>query len=339
MIATAHARLEILPKIEGLEIGETRGALMRMIATAWDVPIRDGEIAGHECQDRDLLELLIGLFARRLQEQISAGLSRAYCRREDDLSLLRGKLDTTRQFTKLAAAPQKLACRYDEFTADTGLNRLLLCATTFLRRRSARADTQRLLNEIAAHFEDVSMESASAVLVDTPMLDRIDRRWSIPAKLARLLLSKVYQTAHGGTQDGIAIIFDMNLLFEGYVAAVARKVCARLGYKISTQGPQRYMARDSENKGAFRTKPDLCVDRGKGIVVLDTKWKHVDPSLPSFGVAQADAYQITATLTSTKPTPLFCCIPTIRDSVLKPVCRHCGASRPLVQFLSLPRST
>lgn len=292
MVATDNVRFEVLPKIEGLGLGATRRALIRMIAVAWDVPVRDGDVTGHDYQDRDLLELLIGLFARRLQGQMRAGLSRAYCRREDDLGRLRGKLDVTRQFTRLAASPQKLACRYDEFTADTSLNRLLLCAVTFLRRRSVRADTQRHLNEIAAHFEDVQPVSASEVLAKNIELDRATRRWKIPATLARLLLSSIYQTAHGGSRDGVALLFDMGLLFEAYVASLARKVCVPLGYKVLAQGPQRCLARDKAARSAFHTRPDLHLERDGDVVVLDTKWKRIDPSRPNFDVAQADAYQM-----------------------------------------------
>jgi 5-methylcytosine-specific restriction enzyme subunit McrC len=292
MVVAGEARLEILPKIEGLGIGETRRVLIQMIGIARDVPVRDGEITGHDYQDRDLLELLIGLFARRLQEQVRAGLSRAYDRHEDDISRLRGKMDVTRQFTTLAASPQKLACQYDEFTADIGLNRLLLCAVGFLRRRSVRSDTQRLLNEIAAHFEDVQSVSASDVLTRVLAFNRFDRRWEISATLAKLLLSSVYQTVHGGKRDGVALLFDMNLLFEAYVASLDRKVCAPLGYKVSTQGPQRCLARNEAGRSVFHTKPDLHVERDGDVVVLDTKWKHIDPRRPNFDVAQADAYQM-----------------------------------------------
>jgi len=292
MIAAATIRLEILPKIEGLGLGETRRVLIRMIGIAWDVPVRDGEVTGHDYQSHDLLELLIGLFARRLQAQVRAGLSRAYRRHEDDLSRLRGKMAVTRQFTKLAASPQKLACQYDEFTADTDINRLLLCAVEFLRRRSVRADTQRLLSEIAAHFTDVQTATVPDVLSGAIAIDRVNRRWEILVTLARQLLSHVYQTVHSGERDGIALLFDMNLLFEAYVAAIARKVCLPLGYLVHFQGPMRCLAHTEAGRSVFQTKPDLYFKRGEDVVVLDTKWKHVNPKRYNFDVAQSDAYQM-----------------------------------------------
>lgn len=292
MLATPTIRLEVLPKIEGLEGPDTRRIVVRMIAAAWSIPVRDGEITGHAYQKRDLLELLISLFACRLNEQVRAGISRAYDQRQDDLSRLRGKLNVIRQFTRWAASPQKLACSYDEFTPDTSLNRLLLCAITFLRRRSVHADTQRLLSEIAAHFENVQEVAPAEALAQQVMLNRANQRWKISETLARLLLSEIYQTTHGGDKEGVALLFDMNLLFEAYIASLARKTCVPLGYKVRAQSPQRYLARDEANRGLFSTKPDLHIERNGDVLILDTKWKRVDPNRPNLDVAQADAYQM-----------------------------------------------
>ncbi len=290
MVSSSSARLEILPKIDALGDGDTRCVFMRMLGIAWDVPVRDGDVTGHDYQNHDLLELLIGLFARRLQNQVRAGLSRAYCRHEEDLSRLRGKWDVTRQFTKLAASPQKLACRYDEFTADTNLNRLILCAVMLLRRQSVRSATQRLLNEIATHFAEVQIVSVPEALAEKVSHDRVNQRWVILERLARLLLSSVYQTAHGGNREGIALLFDMNILFESFVASLARKAYEPLGYQVCTQGPNGHLTCDN----AFQTKPDVHVTRGDDVFVLDTKWKKVDPNKPHFGVGQNDVYQMHA---------------------------------------------
>lgn len=292
MLVSPDVRLEILPKIDGLAKGETRRALMRMIAAALELPVWDGEVTEHDYQDDDLLELLVRLFAQKLLLQLRSGLHRAYQSQEGDLNRLRGKLNTTRQFTRLATQPQLLACRYDEFTVDNPLNRLLLCAVIFLSRRSTRADTQRLLAEIRCHLENASAVSPTTALSEQFALDRTNRRWLLTTTLARLFLSSSHQTAHGETQHGIALLFDMNVLFESYVAAVARQVCAPLGVKVSIQGPRRSLARTYANAGAFQTRPDLTLERDGNVIILDTKWKRLDSSRLHFDVAQADAYQM-----------------------------------------------
>lgn len=285
-------RLEILPKIDELGLGETRRALIQMLALANDIPIYDGDITGHDYQDKDLLELLIGLFAIRLQRVVRSGLSRSYKACSRDILSLRGKMNVTRQFTKLAASPQTLACHFEEFTADIPLNRLLLCTGTLLRQQSRHPGTQRLLSELSTHFADVELISPAEALSSQLTFDRANKQWKALADLARLLLSSIYQTAHTGQRDGIALLFDMNLLFECYVAAVAKRTLTPLGYTVRAQGPRRSLARNESDQLIFHTIPDVHLERGEEVIVVDTKWKRVDPSRRDFDVSQSDAYQM-----------------------------------------------
>lgn len=95
ILATPRTTLEILPKIDGEE-GAVRAALVRMLAVAWELPVADGELTALDTQRHDLLELLIGLFADRLLAAIRRGLPHRYMAYEEDLKLVRGRLDITR---------------------------------------------------------------------------------------------------------------------------------------------------------------------------------------------------------------------------------------------------
>lgn len=292
MLTAPGVRLEVLPKIDGINAAGTRHVLMRMIQSAWDVPVWDGALSSHEYQALDMLELLIRVFARRMLVLCRSGLARSYLPMQADLPRLRGKLNVTRQFTSLAAQPQILACRYEEFTSDNALNRLLLCAVAFLARCATQPDTQRMLNELRCHFESVSEVTASVALGPQINLDRTSQRWEPLATLARHFLTASYQTAHQGAQDGVSLLFDMNLLFEAYIAAVARRVCASMGYSVRAQGPIKHLAKASDRTNAFETHPDLTLSSGDQVVIIDTKWKRIDPKRPNHDVAQADAYQM-----------------------------------------------
>lgn len=292
VIATPSVRLEILPKIEKSENIKTRGTLIKMIGAALSIPIYDGEITPLNAQDRDLLEILILVFARRLASEVRKGLTRNYKRQTDDLARLRGKLNVTRQFTKFAATPQILACEFDEFSADNALNRLLACATSLLMRRTNVATTQCLLAEIDAHFPEVSPVTVQQALQEPIILDRKNQRWSVCEKLARLLLQSLYQTVHGGKREGVALLFDMNKLFEAYVTRLAQKTLRPMGYTVWTQKPQKALVHDKEGRRAFITKPDIYVKGHGEVIIIDTKWKTLDFSKGNFGISQADAYQM-----------------------------------------------
>lgn len=302
IIATQNVRLEILPKIDrgsGLDAtltDTTRGALVKMIAAAMNVPVHDGEITKLASQDQDLLEIFMTVFATRLSAKVRQGLTRRYQRHEDVLPRLRGKLNVTQQFTRLVAYPDRLACEYDEFTADTPLNRLLLCAVQTLRRVTTLSRTQRLFSEIATQFDGVQALDIGTALKSPVLIDRRQSEWRVIERLARLLLNTQYQTIHGGPQEGVALLFDMNQLFEAYVARIAQKTLRPLGYDVRTQGPQNYLAAhialNGRHRGAFATRPDIHVSGNDKTVIMDTKWKRLDDAQSAQGISQADAYQM-----------------------------------------------
>ena len=69
--------------------------------------------------------MLIRLFADRLLTAVRRGLPHRYRTMQDNLRVLRGKLDVRRQITRGAARADRLACHFDELSADTPLNRVL----------------------------------------------------------------------------------------------------------------------------------------------------------------------------------------------------------------------
>jgi 5-methylcytosine-specific restriction enzyme subunit McrC len=135
VIAADDVTLEILPKIDGNEShAAARRSLVHMLAAVLDLDIVEGSLTDLGWQRDDLLEILIRLFCDRLFEALHRGLPRRYVPHEDDLAALRGRLDVKRQFTVLAASPQRLACRYDELSADIALNQIMKAAVTKLAK-------------------------------------------------------------------------------------------------------------------------------------------------------------------------------------------------------------
>ena len=92
-----------------------------MLVVAHGLPVAESEPATLETQRENLLEVLIRLFATRLLAAVRRGLPHRYRVVEDDLRLLRGKLDVHRQLTRHAMRPDRLACRFDELSVDTPL--------------------------------------------------------------------------------------------------------------------------------------------------------------------------------------------------------------------------
>jgi 5-methylcytosine-specific restriction enzyme subunit McrC len=305
VIAAEGCALEILPKIDfpgdaGAEqsVGRIRKQLVHMLAVALNINIASGAITELGWQRENLLEILIGLFARKLADLVREGMPRRYVRREEDLPVLRGRLDVTRQFTTLAADPQRLACRFDALSPDIALNQIMKAAISRLIKVSSSNENQRHLRELAFTYADIADVSIAALPWHDLVIDRTNARWLELVSLARLLLGKRFQTTSDGSGSGFSLLFEMNTLFEEYVARMLKRALGGSGFNVHSQGGRLYCLEDVDGGAQrFMTKPDILVKRGPSVeLVVDTKWKRLSAQIddPKQGVSQADVYQMMA---------------------------------------------
>ena len=70
----------------------------------------------------------MALFARRLTSVLRSGVLRDYRQEEDDRRALRGRLMIECQFTRFAGRLDLFGCRFDEFSPNIQLNRILAVA-------------------------------------------------------------------------------------------------------------------------------------------------------------------------------------------------------------------
>ncbi|WP_375396449.1 McrC family protein [uncultured Sphingomonas sp.] len=302
VIAAQGCALEILPKIDvpGEDDAETTGNIRRrlvhMLAVALDLKIDAGQITALDWQRETLLEILIRLFSEKLVDAVRQGMPRRYVEYEDDLPTLRGRLNVTRQFTALAVEPSWLACRFDALTPDIALNRIMKAAVSRLSRIARTTDNQRRLRELAFAYADIADVPVAALRWDEVTLDRTNARWRELLNLARLLLGERFQTTSAGGSDGFSLLFEMNTLFEEYVARMLRRALVDTNLRVVSQGGRLYCL-ETDRRGLFQTRPDILIKRDDAVVqVIDTKWKRIAARIddPKQGVSQADVYQMMA---------------------------------------------
>ena len=235
----------------------------------------------------DLLEILIRLFADRLLVAVRRGLPHRYRPREEDLQFLRGKLDISRQLTHHAVRPDRLACRFEELSVDTPLNRVLKAAVSRLASVSASDRNLRRLAELAARFEFVGRSPAPAR--EPVRLDRTNTAFHRLYRLARALLGNEWQSTTTGDSEGFGLLFPMNDLFEAFVGRTMRAVLAPrsvqssglgilcLGRRPRTGTPVRATAR---HRGRWRHRHRHQVETAEG-------WRNYARRFPGRRVSDA----------------------------------------------------
>jgi 5-methylcytosine-specific restriction enzyme subunit McrC len=284
-------QVEILPKIDAGD-EEVRRNLARMLCVALDVRLhgRDGS-AMHRTDS--ILDVLVRLFCGSLWKALHQGPARRYEIRQETLAVVRGRIDIAQQVRRNLGRPDRIACAFEEFTEDTPVNQILKAALRLLIRVVRSADNQRNLNELLFCLADVSDVPRQSLDWHRASTNRLTSRFAPLLRMAKTFLDGASSDVLSGSDQGFALLFDMNMLFEEYIGRVLQRAFAPADLDVRRQGPVRHLALSLSGAPAFKLKPDAVAMRGSVVNwIVDTKWKRLAQQATREGVAAGDMYQM-----------------------------------------------
>lgn len=301
--------LELLPKIDTTTGGNeetldlARDNLLAMLAEAGEIPLRVRDLAALSTRRAPLHETLVALFAQRMLAELLKGPQRAYVQETDDLRTLRGKLLISKHVARNAARRERFSCRYEEFSVDTALGRVLRATCRTLLGRVDLGETREALGRCLLLLDDVADVPDGRLWLDRVVLDRQSERFTELLAFCRLVLREQAPTLRAGDASTFSLLFDMDRVFEGFVGGFLHgQVMPRfseLMLRVQGQGARAPLLRTEREQGALYLKPDLLVT-GRGsrdaVAVLDTKWKRLGALTQrrQAGLGAADLYQMFA---------------------------------------------
>jgi 5-methylcytosine-specific restriction enzyme subunit McrC len=236
----------------------------------------------------DLVPAFATFYVRHLERALSRGLRRAYVEEEERLYGIRGRVDLRAQLAG-RGLPVPVACRFDEHTPDTHLNRILLGAVVRLvRMPGVTPSTRRALLGVVGQFEDVGPVTPHDRARDT-VFSRLDGHFRPVEGLARLVLSGASLLDRVGASGAATFVVDMNVLFERFVEARLRRY---LRGRLDVHGQTPAVLDHGRH---VRMRPDLVMRAGgQAVYVGDCKYK-----LTTSGYGrESDYYQLLAYCTA-----------------------------------------
>ncbi len=299
VVSIGERILEILPKVDdGAGPEECRGLLLKLLKQADDFPSFRDSTTGQHLRNAPLLDVFISAFFDAVVSIVRAGLLRRYEQHEDDLVFVRGRIVSDRQFSVLANRRDRVACRFDELSANNVWNQVLKIALRVVRPWIRSRDLSRRWLELMAVFDEVSDIRADAHVFDRLVFDRRAKRYEAAIDWARWILRLLSPSLRAGERAAPGLLFDMNILFQSAVAAsLVRRAHSKPSIQIQAQDVEHHFVRvPTTGRKAINLRPDLVV-RKHGLVVGvgDTKWKRLDvDGSGRLRPAPADMYQMYA---------------------------------------------
>lgn len=288
-------QIEILPKVFPHQTPEQqRTTLINMLDVAGDFEGLSLQQAGLATSSHRLLDVFIRHFLKLLDTKMRQGLLRDYRDVEDTLDQVRGCIDLIRQQRENLFKPQRMACRFNELVVDIPVNRLLHTALLCMLDLTTAPSLRQQVYSMRMRFGNVGMIRKGEPVPRAEDLNRMQRRYAGVVELARLFIYGQYLDTRAGQQPVYSLLFDMNRLFERFVAVKLRPQARKAGLTLMEQGPRRYLGEDNSGKGRLLMRPDISLldEQKRPVAILDTKWKLLDAGNPLASLSSTDLYQL-----------------------------------------------
>lgn len=219
----------------------------------------------------NVIVALIRMLRRGLDQALSQGLRHDYVERVERTAAVRGRIN----FPSLVGRPglpSPIPCRFDEYTADIELNRLLLAATEAALHTPGVPDDDRLqLRKHRNRFEDIPPIAQPPHWVDTWEPNRLETHYELAVRAAAMLLRNRSPVDRLGTNGLHRFTVNMNYLVEQFITR-------RISQGLPPELEMRAQANTSLDTGRQITvRPDLVIYRNNSpCFVIDIKYKALE---------------------------------------------------------------
>lgn len=281
--------IEILPKADKGSTGESkvwREGLLEMLRVALGLRLDQLPDAAQKLTRSGLLDLIAQAYLAELELLLREGLAKGYRTTQSNGVVFRGRLTTPSHLRQNIARADRFYVEYQTFDHDIAINRVLAAALEALSWCGLSSSVACAVDACLARFPELQLRGVTSATLDRLHLTRATQRYAKALVYARMILAQQGPQLRSGADRVFALLFDMNALWERYVAVLLRRV-APPGIRVSTQEGVPFWI--PHQHAPRRVRPDIVVraettrSETEPVLVIDTKWKLPSRSKPDEG--------------------------------------------------------
>lgn len=284
VIQVNGVQIEILPKLDRYENDDNRwrDILIGMLHEVGLFRVSAPSFSSLTLRSNSILELYFEIFIAEVEYLIRTGLIKQYRRQSQNLNSLKGSLDFPRHLARNLVHRERFftnSCVYDQ---DHLWHQILSQTIDLISQQSQNSHIQNRIGALKLNFPEVSPQKISERSFDSLVYSRKTEGYRTAMEIARLLLCNYHPDLKSGRNNVLALMFDMNLLWESFVYHSLRKqfLVNSAPYSVKAQHSKDFWSSELYKR---YLQPDIVVENSKDgrKYVLDTKWKDIAGTGPS----------------------------------------------------------
>lgn len=252
-------------------------------------------------QSSPLLSLYIESFTQTVEQLLQSGLTKQYRQQEQNSHRWKGQVNFARHLQKNWRHPQRVYSRLQVYDYQHATHQVLYQTLQTIQQGWIPPVLRQKVNHLLRAFPSQAPRRITNDLIDELLARPALTRYERALELARLIVLPYRSNLQAGTYPVLALLFDMNLLFERYLQHQLRRYLDR-SWTLRAQARRRFWA-DRE------LRPDLWLEHQGQHYILDAKWKILQQPQPS----SADLRQMFAYNHSFRATQSVLVYPNVFD--------------------------
>lgn len=262
--------IEVLPKVEGYasEKNQWRDVLIEMLRVTHQLKVNQLGQASVAKQSIHLLDIYFDWFLTEVELLVHTGLIKQYRKETKNTLALKGKLEFAGHIRKNLVHQERFYTTHQVYDKDHLLHQIMNEALQVVEIMSKGTYRYGRCKAAQLNFPEVSALVVVAQTFDKISFNRKNQAYQTVIALARLIILNYAPNVKFGDEQMLALMFDMNDLWEKYVLA-----------KLQLQASDQWLVKGQDSKRFWEYKtirPDIVlqhIESGQNIII-DTKWKN-----------------------------------------------------------------
>lgn len=290
-------QIQILPKIclgfnEDNKNEKTKEIFIKMLQSMKDFPSKVFHNASLNIKKMNLYEIFINMYLQEVKKLVKRGIKSTYVQQEDKLNYYKGKLLVSQHIKQNIVHAERFYVSYDEYHPNSPENKLVKATLLKLLKITTSNENAKVIKQLLVTFELVDASINYHADLSKVHINRNNREYETLMQWSKVFLFNKSFTTFSGRENGRALLFPMEKVYESYVAKYIKQVMIPEGWSVSIQDNGKYLFEEPQK---FSIHPDIVLTKDGKTIIMDTKWKrlHNDQN-KNFGITQADMYQMYA---------------------------------------------
>ncbi|WP_317193571.1 McrC family protein [Adhaeribacter terrigena] len=283
VLQVGNLTIEVLPKADKSENKKQwHEMLIGMLKAVGIFDIQAPSSSNLKLKTNSILDLYFALFLQEIEYLLHRGLVKRYRKTESNSTALKGSIQFAQHIQKNLVHQERFYVRHTTYDVQHQLHQILYKTLVLINRINTNPELQSKIGSLLLNFPEQLELKVTEAIFEKITYNRKTEGYRKAVDIAKLLLLNYHPDVSKGANYVLALMFDMNLLWERFVYVSLRKGLRvnKPDFTIASQTSKYFW---QPEKG-FRSKiiPDIVLNKDiPGCVVLDTKWKNLNGYNPS----------------------------------------------------------